>query len=73
MIPANVTQVTVSSNRPEDGSVFSSFSVELVRWKCGKREAFSKRTQSASLPLFVVAANSAGVRSANDEWVRLWL
>ena len=45
----NVTQVTVSSKRLETGALVRSLAAAAVRWKCGKREAFSKAVLSPSM------------------------
>jgi hypothetical protein len=71
MIPANVAQVPVSSNRLEDGSVFDFSPSTSCGGNVGNAKRFPSGRSPRSLPSFVVAANSAGVRSANDEWARL--
>jgi hypothetical protein len=49
MFVVNVTQVMVSSKRLETGAWVRSLPAAAVRWKCGKREAFSKADLSPSL------------------------
>ena len=65
-IAVNVTQVMVSSKSVETGAYFRSLPA-AVRWKRGKRGAFSKAPLSPSFPPLHMAANSAGVRSASAE------
>jgi hypothetical protein len=66
-IAVNVTHVMVSSKSVETGAQFRPLPAAAVRWKSGKRGAFSKAALSPSFPSLHTAANSAGVRSASAE------
>jgi hypothetical protein len=45
-VAVNVTQVMVSSKRPETRAWVRSLPAAVVRWECGKRAAFSKAALS---------------------------
>jgi hypothetical protein len=48
-VAVNVTQVMASSKGLETGTLVRSLLAAVVRWECGKREAFSKAALSPSL------------------------